>query len=377
MGKIFNRKHNDYDIYEAELNAWETLSLGWKDSEGYNNYDYKALAINLRHDYRVSFDREKHFREVFKDEVVNHGGTLRKVLDKYYTEFVEASGLHHQPDFCNTENKIAVCTTETCYNNCFFDFDDYFVTVMNLNGLREKIIDAKNNLTVTLPKWEKLVYDLRVSDYLVNPITFGRWLDERFKEDGIIKGGDHLDVLEVVEGFFELLGHDLKHRPNYHKYPIWVTRWTLFEKFTSAVKVSGDADIDRWNQVVGVNRKFPTWQIIVKYPMNVVESIYRPSQLDGCFYPQHFPPPPLPPRSKFTFGTGGHTVDLVAKNNELLPEFIHQPIALKPEYYQKKIGKAEITHYRVRTPRNHHYKKLSEEYFDNPDEIKQWMEKPI
>lgn len=295
MGFIFNRPIS-YNGYEAALEAWANSTNPKKELADYD----KAMAINLRYDYRVTDVREQNFRKIFED----NGKNLKYALDAYYEQFVDRPKT--LPDFCHLDNRIADCSSGICWDG--FNFNDDLVTVMNLNGLMLRLKDANNNLSQDLPLWDKLI-TLGISNALTNPNLFSDWLTKQLTVGSKTKAGNDPDVLSVIHGFFEILKHDVVNRPDEHKYPVWVTKWDLFKEVAFAKKHNGDDYIDRWNQVVGVNRRYPTWQIIVKYPTSEVKCLYRPSQLDGGIYPQHFPRRPIP---SFP-ANGGHTVDLASK----------------------------------------------------------------
>jgi hypothetical protein len=367
MGNIFTRPLDETDKLEKSLE--ESLAFWEKSIDEYK----RALAINLRCDYRISERRANNFKIVFGKWLSN----LDDALLNYQKIYVNGEKNPNNPDFCHAENLIFDCSTGHC---CIgFDPKEELVTVMCLNALRTILKDADNKLPKRiLPNWDELK-NLGISEALPVDSSFNQWLDNQFTESsGKTKSGNSIEVKKIIAAFFELLEYDLTKRPDYYKFPVWVTKWSLYQKVAFISRSGGVLDIDRLNQVVGVNRKWDSWQIVVKYPTNAVKSLYRPSQLDGGYYPHHFPPPPLQPDSAFCFADGGHTVDLASLNLDLLPEFIHQPIPLKLEYYQGIIGKTTLKDYKVSKPRETHYQNLSNIYYPHkPDEIKKWMAKAI
>jgi hypothetical protein len=335
LGKIFNRTHKVYDIYEAELRSWESSSLSSK----------KAMAKNLRHDHRVTRKRERKFRKYF----IKHSHDLSVALKKYHQYEVQGKTV---PGFCqrSCDNFIADYRSASCTTCDGFKADIKLATIINLNGLEFPITDTKKD---SLKSWS--VYE--TSGYKDN---FSKWLDEN------LSGKSDKERLEFLDAIFDVLNFRLKKGKFYH--PTWVTEWDEFESY--AKKTDGSFDIDNWNQIVGVPRMNPSWQIVIQYPANIINGcLYRPTQLDGGDYPHHFPSPP-----QAEMAEGGYTMDLGITVSRPLNEFIHTQIRLTTDYWENSgylIGKTNPQAYDLAALRENHHNKLKIRY--NSKDIDDWM----
>jgi hypothetical protein len=333
-------------IYDETLATWEL-----SDDE-----EKVSIAINLRHDHRVSETREQRFRDYFLRR-----NDLREALDDYVWESVKQPP---SPHFCERwcDNLVADWVSGECCEN--FDRDTDLVTVLNLNGLSRPVKDTYPNLVDVMPEWRELInVETQASDEqssgALGQDKFDRWVENNLKDKM------PREVESFLEKIFKLLNHRLTVESKYYN-PVWVTTWEIFEEYANQ-------GADRWNQVVGVPREMPTWQIVLRYPASKVPCLYRPSQLDGGYYPQHFPSPPVTAKAE-----GGLTMDLGASVSRPLNEYIHKQIELSIDYWiagGRLIGKTGFTPYELPQVRTHHYERLIGKH--DEEVIRNWMSRPF
>ena len=347
MPKVFDKDDPTLiSIYDEALITWESSGDEEKIS----------MAVNLRCDHRVTNMREQQFRDYFLKK-----NDLREALDDYVRHSVKLST---SPHFCEPwcDNLVADCLSDEYCEN--FKAPKDLATVISLNGLSHPIKDTYPNLVHIMPEWKDLI-DVETqasdehSDQTPGKNKFDKWLDSNLKDK----------TTEQIETFLSKIFKVLNHRltVEHKRYnPVWVTTWDDFDMYT---KLSAD----RWNQVVGVPRDTPTWQIVLRYPSSKVPCLYRPSQLDGGYYPQHFPTPRVA-----AMADGGRTMDLDASVTKPLNEYIHKQINLDIQYWiqgGRRIGEASVTSDDLPKMRNHHYDKLIDMYEE--DAIRNWMQRAI
>lgn len=354
MSRIFDKDRPEYKVYEPALRYAET----------HGSDDLRAIAINLRCDHRVMERREEQFRTLFD-------GDLETSIKRYFEQRIN---ILDPPDYCQSwcNNLVANCVTPggSCCEG--FDVTITLSTVVNLNSFQKILHTADQDFEILsyVPGWQDL-RDLFITDALTNPSEFSEWLDDQF----LGEPANSPKIEGIIKEFFNAINFELVERRDFYKPAIWVTDWNLFKEYTHERRLDGRVNVDRWNQVLGVNRPFRVWQIVIKYPVADLNCLYRPTQLDAEYYPQHFPPP-----RNAEFCLGGHAIDLHPAGIPLLPEYIHRQIFLKPEYWtdDKLIGKTEITYYELATPRQRHYENLEREY-DPLDLglVRSWMDRAI
>lgn len=354
MGKIFNKSKVEFDVYNDVLSSAKSISE-----------EHLFIAINLIHDFRVSEERELRFRTFCNSD------NIKDCLDEYYDNCIKNILPPEVPDFCRTDYKIADGTIATGYCCSGFDRNIKLATVMNLNVLFQPFKEALNQYSTfgKVPSWLKLKDALQTdSDKKSDTITalmnfeeFDKWLTRQFQPFELSK------AKYLIELFFIIL-NELKALNKPYKPVFWVTDW---EKLIDYIN-SAPTNIERWNQSVGVPNKYEGWQIVIQYPANAVECLYRPTQLDGGFFPEHFPPPP---NSEHFYG--GFTMDLAGEDKIFLPEYIHQQInEFKLDYWKNSgylIGRVDNKNYELTILREKHYRKLVSHYTD----VNMWMKSPI
>ena len=348
MSKIFDLDKPEFGVYE---NALKTAEVSPSDN------DLRAIAINLRHDHRVSEAREQEFREYFE----RSGDDLQIALSDYFYEKVYKS---NNPNFC--EPCIADFSGGSCKSLAGFDENMQLASVLTFHKLRDRI-RSLDSISIVSDLWDTGLVEARNDS-----VKFSKWLDEHLLDSsGVMKDPQSAEVKKFIADFFEIANCNLKDAAgNYDEYtrikPFWATDWSKFDPYTKY-------ETDRWNQVVGVWREYSTWQIIITYPASAVDILYRPTQLDGGFYPQHFPPP-----REIGSAEGGYTMDWGTPDVVLLPEFIHGQIELKYEYWESagyRIGKTGLLVCDLPRSRSDHYEKLKGSFDEHA--LKNWMPIPF
>jgi hypothetical protein len=347
MVKVFNKDDPALlSIYDEALKTWELSG----------DHEKVCMAVNLRCDHRVTSAREQLFRDYFLKNQ-----DLKEALDEYVRHCVKLSP---SPHFCEPwcDNLVAdAASGEHCEN---YDGSKDLATVLSLNGLSYPIKDTYPRLMDEMIEWRELIdVETQASDEQSKPTPgankFDKWLEKNLKDK----------TLGQVESFLDKIFKVLNHRltiQNEHYNPVWVSTWENFEAYARL-------GADRWNQVVGVPRITPTWQIVLRYPPGIVPCLHRPSQLDGGYYPQHFPTPPVT-----TMAEGGLTMDLGASINKPLNEYIHRQVKLDIQYWidgGRLIGKTGVTPDELPQVRHHHYERLLGVYEEAT--IREWMPQPI
>ncbi len=354
MGKIFNEVRAEFDVYNAILS-----------SALITDTDHRSVAVNLVHDFRVSDSRERMFRNFC------HSGNLKDCLDDYYDSCIKNVMHPDVPDFCRDDYRIVDCSTTSGFCLPGFSRSMKLATVMNLNVLFNPFKEAVNQYSTVgkVPSWLELKTVLETAEdrannmitALTNFEAFDTWLTSQFHPFDLTR------AKRLIGIFFKVLNELLDANKPY-KPVFWVTDWDKLKPYIEPNLLN----VARWNQSVGVPNKRDAWQIIIQYPTAAVDCLYRPTQLDGGFFPEHFPPPPS--CEQFY---GGLTMDLIAEDKEFLPEYIHQQMReFKIDYWENSgclIGRVSEQPYNLQSLRSKHYAKLSNRYIDVP----LWMVSPI
>lgn len=349
MYKIFDLEKPEFYIYKAAL---DDAINSTTDPE------LRSIAINLRHDHRVSEAHELEFREYFKKFKFD----IKKALFEYCIEKVIKA---ETPSFC--QPCIADYSGGSCLCPPDFDPNLQLATVLTFHKFRERIRDHMDETSIVSDLWDTGLVEARDDSR-----EFGNWLDSHLlNPDGSAKDPHSAEVKKFIKDFFELINFNLRNTSgDYNEFtrikPFWVTDWAKLKTYTNL-------GTDRWNQVVGVWREYKTWQIVITYPASAVDVLYRPTQLDGGYYPQHFPPP-----RGVSSAEGGYTMDWGTPDDVLMPEFIHKQIELKYEYWANadyRIGKTSILPCDLQQSRFAHYEKLKKQF--NVTELGDWMSTPF
>jgi hypothetical protein len=340
MSSTLPRSVFDSPIYRPALEQWRRS----------RNPEHRALAINLNCDHRISPDEERLFRNYFKRPF--KGTALRNALIEFQRKEVRKS----PPVFRDPTRLIAEYRSRKTSYRSGFDPDVELVNVLNLTYLRDILLWAKNE---NRPEW-RILEDIDFND-------FEGWLDRKVAQIWLDSG----EIENFVSAVFDVLNFRLVEKGAFN--PKWVTTWDRFAPHIKGYRRNRDLPTDRWNQAVGVGTVGRCWQIVVKYPAKVARCLYRPTQLEGGYYAFHFPSPPLA-----TLANGGHPMDLAGSppQSVLLPEYIHEQIILKIDYWKSAgslIGYTERKAYYLSPLRKKHRSKLMRYY----DQVDAWMPQPI
>ena len=137
--------------------------------------------------------------------------------------------------------------------------------------------------------------------------------------------------------------------------PVWTTGWTEFSSREWQQP-------ERWLQMLGVrtDKSQPSWLLLLRYPAREAGQVVRPTQLDGGWYPEHFPTPPSAPC--------GHAMDLdhAHRDRHPLPEYIHQQMDHIPAHL---VACARVDAARpvpLPPPQRRHFRILERDYADVP-----------
>lgn len=277
---IFGRDDGDYDAVLNEL-------ITGSDERAH------AVAINLRHDCRVSPERQKTF-----DGFVNRPISTGSVMDGLKEYKRERITKQRQPDFVVEEltgENIVCGGSGPVRLNPYIEL----VQILDLTGIYEVLLWAKTRY----PLYPALA-DFRDAG---GEAASAAWWES--KRTG--RRPNEFDV--YIETTLEALG-DYSFSIQYQ--PTWVTTWAAFRRFQNA-------DADRWMEFVGVPLgSVPRWLALLKYRAKIAGTLACPTQLDAGYFEYFFPTPGrdvtgLPFRS-------GHAMHIGSTRSlPLLPEYIH------------------------------------------------------
>jgi len=285
---------------------------------------FRAIAVNVRHDLRVSPQRAR----VFHDAVVkatqgqapsNPAGLERAMID-YEMERVR---YRPDPDFIDPKinrNNLLGSGLVNC-----LDGQDRLVRALVLNGLGSIYGWAKEQ-----PAWANS-FGLFPADCSDDGAILD-WLDNEIGNRS--KGGrrqfvkDTLDALAAYQA-----------TPN-HYHPAWATRLCDFEACVDLGRYQKEGEDWRPGrakerpeggrrslQVLGMRRTKPCWVILLTYRVEHVLKngpIARPTQLDAGWNSRHFPSPRM---TSF-----GHPMDLLASNKVAAAPLLHEYIHMQVEH---------------------------------------------
>lgn len=294
MPPVFGRYFPDPHPYDDALTAMRASTA-----------DEKAVAINLMHDHRVSQERERAFDAFVKHPCTAFG--LRKALKDYFEKKVRQRELpHYVYRDVNAHNLL----NGHPGTRPLIKPDTKLVRVLDLNGLKRVF------------NWAQIEGDRRGKYPRRWGLTFSRFPPDM--NDGKVM--DFLDekmgrsVEDFVSTILDVLYvHGKLEKKPYQ--PAWATAWAAFKDYVNEGP-------DRWLQVLGMDKPSPCWVILLRYTVREAGTLARPTQLDGGWYQFHFPSPPAAPLS-----IGGHTMDLRASADGLLPEYVHKHIRHLPEHW--------------------------------------------
>jgi hypothetical protein len=282
-----------------------------------------AMACNIRHDHRVSREREKHF-----DSFCRQPRTAVELEQAISTYFKEKVRTRHYPDF--VYNEINACNLISGHSRLahqlakdpwhdlspLLNKDRMLLRVIDLNGL---VVPYRSLLHTrqrkrwwveTVKSYHKIPRNLKLQE---EQAWVDRWLKEMLDHD------DEKFRSRFVAVVLSLL-RTVRKGSSFQ--PTWATTLDAFEPHARAA--DGRANPDRWVQIMGLGKNTPGhWFIALAYTVAEAGTLARPTQLDGGWYEYHFPSPDGTPRE-----VGGLAMDLriTPLPTVLLPEYIHKEI---------------------------------------------------
>ena len=118
--------------------------------------------------------------------------------------------------------------------------------------------------------------------------------------------------------------------------PFWVTRW---ERWTAAIELLEELPLSSandWGASMGMMKiGVPTWFAVVSYSARRAGTLFRPTQLEAGLFGRHFPAPPSCALSKGGRVVDGRSQAQMLANHRPLREYIHEPIALRLEDWER------------------------------------------
>lgn len=320
--KVFGRSSSDHP-YETALVDWQRSGDEVK----------MAMACNVRHDHRVSPDREEKF-----DEFCRHPRTAKDLQDGIAYYFKEKVRTRDYPHFVyyeiNANNlihghaKLAHTQTRSLHStpphtalshadrSSLLHREQKLLRILDINNLRMAyrwLLDVNNRK----PEWAdcfKTYYSIpRNLKDDEEQAWVDQWLEIMLDTND---AGQRVHFIEVVLDMLNCIRHEAAFQPT------WATTWHAFEPH--ARNSGGEPDADRWVQVMGMGKN-PAyhWYIALTYTVAEAGTVARPTQLDGGWYEYHFPSPEEAPLE-----LGGHPMELDVRHvaKVLLPEYIHKQI---------------------------------------------------
>lgn len=283
-----------------------------------------AVACNIRHDHRVSEEREQHF-----DAVCHHPRTGRKLQQAISSYFAERIRTRNLPDFVyfeiNRNNLIsghAKLTTLSADQRPAINKEVKLARILDINNLRTAfswLLDVSHR---------KLIWEESFEEYYSIPRRLTNreeqaWIDEWL--DRVLELGQpgRERFIESVLDMLDCIRREKAFQPS------WATTWVAFEEH--AKTPGGDPNPDRWIQIMGMGKNSPEhWYIALKYTVAQAGTLARPTQLDAGWYEYHFPSSEQTPLE-----SGGHPMDLRISPSAttLLAEYIHKQIGHPVEHW--------------------------------------------
>lgn len=285
MAPVFGRSEPNPHPYEPLLEELLTHSEA----------EERAVASNVCHDARVSEEREKVFDESFEKKET--GQDLLNALENYKEKRVRSQ---LSPDFIDAQLNGGNILTGTPSGEFHISKQAWLARVVVLNRL------------TFLPHGGMA----RPGPLRVFTLSAGadqEYVDKCLDDQMRSPGADAL-VPAILEEM-----NPRSDKPPHH--PTWVTLWKALDWENEPPH--------RWLEAVGIHDRKPgRWVVVLKYRVEEVDKLVRPTVLDAGKYPQHFPSPVAIRRPKC-----GHPMDLKipppipgsALRNEYIHKQIHHP----------------------------------------------------
>jgi hypothetical protein len=321
-----------------------------------------AMAENIRHDHRVSREREEWFDEL-SGSPRGRRQDLEDGMTDYFKDWIRTRD--QDPDYIleklNGENILV----GGIMNRRSFKGTIPLGRVLDLNGLRQPFsvaVQAAVDGLLPGPELERLrrfVEEVRV---LNTEEQFGGFLDRQLDER---RSG--LERQEFLSDLLLALNVAARERPFQ---PCWVTLWSDLEPHLR------EDSPEEWAEALGVVlHQADRWLIVLRYTIDDAAMLVRPTQLEAGWWGYHFPSPQHAPVS-----SGGHPVDLGINDPfaPLVREYIHSRIDYDVRQWivagRRLRRTTRATACDLQERRRNHYRRLMETYGE--DATRSWMSSP-
>ncbi len=345
----------------------------------------RAVALNLMYDRRVCQARERSFLKILDrvmQDPMNAGKDgaelLSVVLGLYRSEFLSGQAIRdpHHPDNGASKRQPHFAVERENYRNLLNGDTNrsrpangtLLANVLDLSGLDAVYRFARDNAGTD--RASRKVFN----DYptRTEPRVIAEWLDGHLgagttaheRQTSFIR-----ETLKALNRRREMVGLFQ---------PVWATKWESLRQ-----RIAGGRT-ESWLEANGLGRDDPRrWVVVLVYPVEAVQWLARPTQLDAGWYKYHFPSPPCVPAA-----TGGHPMDLQTHPcpEKLLPEFVHEQTVYQYEHWDDPVRErlsnrligctAERTFDALEVQRRNHYRLLVSSYRKISTKITQWMPSP-
>jgi hypothetical protein len=300
MPPVFYR--NNPSLLDGHLARWEGLSA----------YEVRALAWNLRYDFRVSIPRSEML--VSRVAAVAEAGIdpLQKALIGYHKETVQSAA---SPSFLRGNDENIVLgggSLDVVHPRLPLG------TILDLTALAPTFREARLQ---GHPAFKRFRTEDQI-EYQTDSRNARAWngfLEKRFMAKDEAGREEFLD-----EVFYAL--------SKFPRHPVWVTSWD---------RLQANLKAPRCLEILGAPRRDgPRILLALRYEARDAGTLVRPCQLDAGDFAYHYPSPP-----KRALKDGGATMDLAVPRGmgDLVPEFIHSQVRFKVEYWKAANHWLEIT----------------------------------
>jgi hypothetical protein len=285
--------------------------------EGDPNDEVATIGWNLFHDHRINAARFGQFTaRLLRSRIsIIDSQTMRRAIEDYHECCVQRAPNAETPipHFLSRENSEnfhdGVGALTPPHSN------KQLVRVVNLTLMHSVFQSARLNRVS-----EFATYDLPTSRTGTRSSRTA-WLDWQFadfiRNPDFAYNQDRLKRNSVLTALLQFV-NNTRHTSPYE--PAWTTLWSAFRD-------NDWRSPERWHKLVGLRPpQEPSWLLLLRYPVRLAGTLIRPTQLDGGWYPQHFPVPPS--------ATVGHAMemDFTRSLASPLPEYLHEQIDHEPEH---------------------------------------------
>jgi len=271
------------------------------DQHAASDTDCACVAQNIRYDHRVSPEREAMFDASSRRP--RSARELRRGFEDYLRDNVrEASDPDFSSHLLNGQNVVVGGTA----NLKRLDPRIELGRIIRLNALLHPLMVAAEKNPGLFGK----------TDAFNSPPRFREFLETKCTGSA----ADSADFVRRVLDGLNLAGARAPYHTN------WVARWDQLEPTLSS-------GAERWATCVGLRLPDPgEWLIVLRYSIEDVGTLVRPTVLDAGWHSCHFPSP-----RRLAPEIGGHPVDLGPRthwSSDLLAEYLHAQIEYRFEYWE-------------------------------------------